>query len=185
MPGADPVWPVPGCAVGIAFPGAVPTDGEPGWVAGGAAWSCVGAGVLPPNRALEPRECCQNRCPARAPTRRAASPRRPLRAVSTTSVSYELRPLALRTRMQLTRARYVPQAAGLEPNLRGTTAARRGLRKYVTVVVVLARGRQLQRLLVVPREQVGSTTRGLCSRPPSPPPGGRAPFIRFRGRLVA
>jgi hypothetical protein len=47
MPGADPVWPVPGCAVGIAFPGAVPTDGEPGWVAGGAAWSCVGAGMLP------------------------------------------------------------------------------------------------------------------------------------------
>jgi hypothetical protein len=45
----EPAWPAPGCVLGIAFPGAVPTDGEPGWAVDGAGCGFVGPGVPDPD----------------------------------------------------------------------------------------------------------------------------------------
>jgi hypothetical protein len=44
-----PAWPAPGCVLGIALPGAVPTDGEPGWAVDGAGWGFVGPDVPDPD----------------------------------------------------------------------------------------------------------------------------------------
>jgi hypothetical protein len=46
----EPIWLEPGCELGTAFPGAVPTEGELGWAADGVG--CGFVGPVPPDPAL-------------------------------------------------------------------------------------------------------------------------------------